>query len=184
MSRQDRAWCCLARCPVIRLWIPNSSGFSTGKRLTSASRSTLRWLERYDCQKMGVPEPLYLLLCVNKENKCYHIWIQWHLHDHVFAKHCRKRRVCEAGEEPEQQSRLHDRLSAPMAPQTCLLLVRLRSQTQLLAAQEHKPDLPNVVTEKIPTSTWFFPSFHHVFHVSTCCSSFLRHLSAQPVTDW
>lgn len=81
--------------------------------------------------------------------------IQWHLHDHMFTAHC-KRQICEAGEEPKQQSWLHHRLSASMAPQTCLVIVKLLSHTQLLAAQSHKPDLPNLITDKIPTSTWFF----------------------------
>lgn len=36
------------------------------------------------------------------------------------------------------------------------VFVRLLSQTQLLAARAYKPDLPNLITDKIPTTTWFF----------------------------
>lgn len=43
------------------------------------------------------------------------------------------------------------------------LFVRLRSQTQRSAAPAHKLDLPNLITDKIPTSKRFFSSFHYVF---------------------
>lgn len=43
------------------------------------------------------------------------------------------------------------------------LFVRLRSQTQRSAAPARKLDLPNLITDKIPTSRWFFSSFHYVF---------------------
>lgn len=76
------------------------------------------------------------------------------------------------------------RLSAPTAPQTCLQCLSDYSLRHSFWQPEHLNQIFQtwlLTKYQQPLGFSFLPLC--VFHVSTCCSSFLCNLSAQPVTD-